>query len=473
MGEILKKALSTDDFRKTAHQLVDQLADYFEKTRQGEIPVLNWQPPEKAVAKWKQKLPNTKESPADLFTEIIEDCIHIHHPQFMGHQLSPVAPMAAVSSLLTDFLNNGTGIYEMGAAGSMMEFAVIETVSRAMGLNDEAEGFLTSGGTLANLTALLAARSYQAKDNIWKAGNGNKLALMVSAQAHYSVDRAVRIMGWGDEGIIKIPTNEKFQMDVDLLEEFHAKAIEEGREVIAVVGSACSTATGAFDDLEAIGLFCKSKKLWFHVDAAHGGALSFSGKYKHKLKGIEFANSIIMDFHKMLLTPVLSTAVIFSDKQFSYQTFAQKASYLFNKTAEEEWFNLALRTFECTKKSLAINVYTLLHTYGTDLFDEFVTQLCDLGETLAQLINDNANFELAYSPECNIVCFRYLPSKKEGVDIDVLNQNIRRKIVEDGHFYIVQTKLRGKQWLRLTLGSPFTEKEHLEGLLAEIELVAV
>jgi L-2,4-diaminobutyrate decarboxylase len=473
MKSLLQRALDPNEFRQQAHQLVDMLADYFEKVRDGnEMPVLDWRTPQEAVAKWQGQMTNPQENPLPLFKEILKDAIHIHHPQFTGHQLSPIAPLAVTASMLTDFLNNGTGIYEMGAPGSMMEFAVISKVAEAMGLPVDSEGFLTSGGTLANLTALLAARSFKAPANVWQEGSQPELAIMVSEQAHYSVDRAVRIMGWGEDGIIKIPSDEQFQIRPDLLEPYFLEARASGKHIIAVVGSACSTATGSFDDLNALADFCEANELWLHVDAAHGGALCFSEKYKRRLSGIERAQSVIMDFHKMLLTPVLTTAVIFRDKKLSYQTFAQKASYLFNKTAEQEWFNLGLRTFECTKPSLAIPVYTLLHTYGEQLFDEFVTQLCDLASLFARIIEGHPHFELAHQPECNILCFRYKVEGMTELAIDQLNRNIRMQLIEAGEFYIVQTQLNGRQWLRTTLGSPFTEEKHLQALLQEIERLA-
>ncbi|MCB0654388.1 MAG: pyridoxal-dependent decarboxylase [Saprospiraceae bacterium] len=470
MKSPLQKALDPSLFREQAHQLVDMLADYFEQVRkEGNMPVLDWQSPEAALAKWQQKIGEQEENPTALFEEILKDSIHIHSPQFMGHQLSPVAPLAVTANLLTDFLNNGTGIYEMGSPGSMIEFAVIRKVAQAMGLPEESEGFITSGGTLANLTALLAARSFMAKNNVWQEGSTQGLAIMVTEQAHYSVDRAVRIMGWGEAGIIKIPADDQFRMRTDLLEDYFKQATDEGKQVIAVVGSACTTATGSFDDLSAIAGFCEKHHLWFHVDGAHGGALCFSEKYKHKLKGVEKAHSVIMDFHKMLLTPVVTTAVVFRDKKLSYQTFSQKASYLFNKTAEEEWFNLGLRTFECTKPSFAIQVYSLFHTYGQELFNEFVTQVCDAGAFFGQLIAKREFFELAVQPECNIVCFRLVKKGWSAEALDELNRSIRKRLVESGKFYIVQTQLNGRQWLRSTLGSPFTDARHLEALLDEIE----
>ena len=335
-----------------------------------------------------------------------------------------------------------------------------------MGFEGNPGGFLTSGGTLANLTALLAARGN--KTEIWDKGNEKKYALMVSEQAHYSVDRASRIMGWGKDGVIKIPTDADYRMKVDELEYYYQKAKVAGREVLLVVASSCSTATGSFDDINAIADFCERHQLWLHVDGAHGGALAFSGKYCHLLSGIHRADSVIIDFHKMLMTPVLSTAVLFKNRQDSYHTFRQKASYLFNNTAEEAWFNLALRTFECTKNSLAIKIYSLLHTHGEASLDAITTQLCVRGAELATLIRQYPLLEVALEPACNIVCFRAVPSDYSPEMTDELNRNIREKILQKEAFYIVQTQLRDRVYLRTTIISPFTEPKHLKELVEEI-----
>ena len=275
-------------------------------------------------------------------------------------------------------------------------------------------------------------------------------------------------MGWGEKGIIKVPVYDRYQMKTDQLQRLYQEASDAGVQVIAVVGSACSTATGSFDDLRAIAKFCQQHDLWFHVDGAHGAALAFSGKYKDRVKGIELADSVAMDFHKMLLTPSITTALIFKDGKHSYQTFSQRADYLFEQ-ADPEWFNFAKRTFECTKLMLGLKAFITLSQYGVKLWDEAVTAVVDLSQAFAQMIKDHPAFELAVEPECNIVCFRY---QQEGIskkEQNQLNDRLRQSILEDGEFYIVKTWLGEELWLRTTLANPLSTTTELKGLLDKIE----
>jgi L-2,4-diaminobutyrate decarboxylase len=251
------------------------------------------------------------------------------------------------------------------------------------------------------------------------------------------------------------------------LEAYYQKAKADGKEVIAVVGSACTTATGSFDDLNAIASFCRKYDLWFHVDGAHGAALAFSGKYAQVISGIDQADSVAMDFHKMLLTPSITTALVFREGENSYRTFSQKAEYLFNKE-EPEWFNLAKRTFECTKLMIGFKAYSILRTYGTALFDEYVTWVCDLGFILADLVRERKDLDLAIEPFCNIVCFRYKGEGFSDPELNDLNEAIRQQMLEAGDFYLVQTRLKEKLYLRCTLTNPFTRSTDLEKLLDRV-----
>jgi L-2,4-diaminobutyrate decarboxylase len=224
-----------------------------------------------------------------------------------------------------------------------------------------------------------------------------------------------------------------------------------------------------YDDLAALAKFCESKKLWFHVDAAHGGGAIFSGKYSHLLKGIHRADSIVIDGHKMLMTPTILTFLLFKDKNHSYATFSQKAQYLLGQTEEEEWYNIARKSFECTKRMMSIQFYSILKFYGEEVFDEFVTRQYDLGRIFAQKIGLRAHFDLPVEPHSNIVCFRYHPDGSAEQEIDEINSKIRDVLLKDGSFYIVQTQLNGEVYLRTTLASPKTTEQVLDLLLDRIE----
>lgn len=470
----IKSAYDAEQFREQGHTLVDLLADRLAASTTGTSKlVLPWQEPETAMHSWIQdfeKAPNPDIT--GLFKKVLAESINVHHPNYMGHQISPAAPLGALAGMVSDFLNNGMGVYEMGIVGTVMDRVVIRSVAAQMGFDRTADGIMTSGGTMANVTALLTARSIKAKDRVWVDGTQKQYALMVSEQAHYCVDRAARIMGWGAAGIIKVPSNDHFEMRTEALKDCLQKAKAKGIEVLAVVGSACSTSTGAFDDLEAIADFCEAHDLWFHVDGAHGAATVYSEKYKSLVKGLERADSVTMDFHKMLLTPSITTALVFKNGKLNFQTFAQEAQYLFEEQEGLDWYNMARRTFECTKTMMSLKIYSLLRTYGTELFDEYVTRVIDNTHELHQLVKATPDMEAAAPPSANILCFRHRPAQLAAEQLNQHNERIRHQMKLDGDYYIVKTSLNGQTYLRCTLTNPFTSTEHLRGMLEKLRLSA-
>ena len=391
-------------------------------------------------------------------------------PTLYGHQISPIAPVGGLTSLLGATLNNGMGIYEMGAAPTAMERVITDNLCRKLGFDGHSNGFLTSGGTLANLTALLSARRhYLNKGGVSQAGDQD-LVVVVSEEAHYCIDRAVKIMGLGENGLVKIPVDSNFQMRADLLAEYlHSSG---GKNVIAIVGSAPSTATGIYDNISQLTQLAKQYNIWLHIDGAHGGAAIFSEKYKHLLQGIDQADSVVIDGHKMMMIPAITTALLFKDGRNSHLTFRQKADYLLEESQEEDWYNLAKRTFECTKHMMSLHWFALLKLYGEKVFEEFVTRLYDLSREFGSQITNDPDFELAVSPMSNILCFRYIGESKSGQTNNALNKKIRKEILEAGKYYIVQTKLGEQHFLRTTIMNPFSSADHFKGLLAEIKKIA-
>ncbi|QIP13297.1 aminotransferase class I/II-fold pyridoxal phosphate-dependent enzyme [Spirosoma aureum] len=474
MNDSLIAAYSSETFRRQAHALVDLLADHLDTAEKAEQPVLPYAEPDEQLAYWEadfQKPAN--DDPLPLLADIVQRSIHLHNPRFMGHQVAPPLPLAAMTGMLTGLLNNGMAVYEMGMTANALERIVTQWLARKMNFGDNASGVLTSGGTLANLTALLTARAVTAPTDVWEAGHTTRLAIMVSEEAHYCVDRAARIMGLGSEGIIKIPTNDRFQMRTELLENYLEQAKAAGLTVFAVVGSACSTSTGSYDNLVAIANFCQKHKLWFHVDGAHGGAVVLSNKYRSLVQGIERADSVVIDFHKMMMIPALVTAVLYQRDADSYQTFQQKAQYLWADATAKDWFNSGKRAFECTKLMMSVKIYTVLRTYGEEIFTANVETLYGLAQRFANLVRHRPDFELAVEPESNIVCFRYLGGAHMPAELDALNTRLRDRLLKNGRVYIVQTTLRGRVYLRVSLMNPLTTDVQLEELLEQIHQISV
>ena len=464
---LLQQVYDTETFRKKGHKLIDQLADHLEdKLQQHSGSAIHWNEPEKELAFWETFLEKGDEN--ELFSEITKRTTYIHHPHYIGHQVTPTAPMTALTGMISSLLNNGMAVYEMGMSPSAIERVVTDVLCKKIGYDANSGGFITSGGTLANLTALLTARKVILEADIWNQGSKQQLGIMVSEQAHYCVDRAAKIMGLGEQGIIKIPTTIDFRMDTALLEEQYAEANKKGIHIFAIIGSAPSTATGMFDDLQEIADFAKSKKLWFHVDGAHGGAAIFSPKYKTLLKGIDQADSVVIDGHKMMMMPALTTALLYKKSAHTNVTFSQKADYLLTESELEDWCNSGKKTFECTKTMMSIHWFTLLKLYGEDVFDAYVTHLFDMGAQFAKIIENHSQFELAVTPMSNIVCFKYADKNVSSEDQNKQNEAIRQALLEDGEFYIVQTKLRGIHYLRVTVMNPFTTEIHFKNLLDKI-----
>jgi L-2,4-diaminobutyrate decarboxylase len=470
MNDLLTAAYSPDAFRQQAHALVDLLADHLAKAETGQNPTLNYLDPAEQLAYWEADFNQpANPDPMPLWDDIIKRSIHLHNPKFMGHQVSAPLPLAALTGVLTGLLNNGQAVYEMGMTGNALERIVTNWLAQKLGLGPDSGGFLTSGGTLANLTALLTARALVAGTDVWQEGSTDRLAIMVSEEAHYCVDRAARIMGLGSEGIIKIPTNDRFQMQTDLLEPYLKQATERGLTVFAVIGSACSTSTGSYDDLTAIANFCETHNLWFHADGAHGGVAALSETYRPLVQGIERTDSVVVDFHKMMLVPALITAVLYKRDGDAFSTFQQKAQYLWADASSKDWFNSGKRAFECTKLMMSAKVYTVMRTYGEQIFTEHVDLLYGLAREFAHHIQQQPGFELAVMPESNIVCFRYVGNETSPDRNNALNTAIRQQMLIDGEFYIVQTTLRGQVWLRVSIMNSLTTRAYLEEMLLTVK----
>lgn len=463
-SDSLEQVFNSSNFRKTGHNLVEMLAAYLDTSLHpaAEEKVIKYTDPEDEYLFW-QNLDYTE--PELILQTIIDRSIKIHHPRFMGHQVSAPAPLAALAAFEGALLNNGGAVFEMGQASCALERYIIDVFKPYFGFNEASDGFFTSGGTIANLTALLCARASRSGHDVWIDGTDTRYAFMVSEEAHYCIDRAVRIMGWGSAGIITVPVDSNFRMRADLLRERYDEAVNNGIVILGVVGSAPSTATGMYDNLSDIGTFCREFNLWFHIDAVHGGPAVFSDKYKALMEGCAMADSITVDAHKMMMVPGLTTMLFFKNASDSYRTFAQKAHYLWNSD-DAEWYNYGKRTMECTKLMMSIRVYLMLKTYGISVFGTFIDKCYDLAQEFYQLIQHNKSLECAVKPDSNIVCFRYIAENQ--ALIDHVNSAIRSRILSDGKFYIVQTKVKGDMYLRTTLISPFTTKDDLEALIHEV-----
>ena len=307
----------------------------------------------------------------------------------------------------------------------------------------------------------------------WRDGDSTGCVL-VSEHAHYCVERAVRIMGLGKAGIVSVPCDEGFRMRPEALADALATARAAGREPFAVIASACNTAMGSFDPIAKIADFCAAHDLWLHVDGAHGASLVFSDTQRHRMAGIERADSVVWDLHKTMMMPALSTAVIYRDERHAAAAFQQDASYVFDGDA---WSNTGQRTIECTKRAIGMVAWMGLTSLGTDALGRYQDQLTAVARSFAQAVADADDFELLMEPDFDIVCFRYRPTggpsdaPTDRTALNDLQRRTRAAVIQDGRYYITQTLLHRPDdpgpthWLRITVLSPFTEPEDAIGVL--------
>ena len=470
----LASAFDPEAFRRLGHEVVDRLAAQLALVHRREGPVLPNLTPEAACAAWPGHFPaQPGGSPMALLEQVLAASNQLHHPRYVGHQVTSPLPWSALVDFVGAFLNNGTAIFEMGPASTAMERAFARWFAGRVGFDPQrADGFLTHGGSAGNLTAMLAARQHAAPWDVWEegVGEGGKLRLICSDQTHYSARRSAQVMGLGARAVDVVPTDSAYRMQPEALKRLLTKAREGRQTVIAVVASAGSTATGAIDPLEAIADLCSEFGVWLHVDAAHGGGLAFSDQLRGRLKGLERADSLVLDAHKVMLTPALATLVLFREGDRSFETFSQSASYLFGADPRETWYDLAQRTLECTKRMLGLQVYASLQVMGTAFFSAYVEQMVELARTFVQRIQARPHWEVATQPDCNILCFRYAPPHL--ADAEAFQSQVRERMVREGSFYLVKTKLAGRTWLRTTLINPRTEIGDLEALLDRVEAEA-
>lgn len=471
------------DFRSLARTIAETLADHVDRALDGAGPVLPAHDPDALAAAWADPFPATGEGPAAI-TELVDAVLthsnRLHHPGYVGHQVAVPIPAAALVEASNALLNNGMAVYEMGQLQTVMERRVVEWMAGRLGWDADSktgpapDGVLTHGGSAGNLTALLAMRQAAAGHDVWTDGHREPLSILVSEEAHYCIDRAVRIMGWGARGAIPVRTDDRRRLDRAGLDAALSAARADGRRVIGVVASSCSTAIGSFDPIDIVADFCEEHGLRLHVDGAHGATWALSRRHRGRVAGIERADSVVWDLHKMMGLPTLSTAVLFRDGRQSSEAFAQEASYLFDGDGDgPPWWDIGHRTLECSKRSMSVTAYVMLRALGTDYFSEHVDRLADRTIEFAAMIRETADFEAAHDPDANILCFRHRPGGlAKGEALDEHQRRLRRTVVESGAFYLVQTGLDGETWLRVTIMNPATTREDLARLLDALRSAA-
>lgn len=433
--------------RRLAHDVVDLLFDHVAGI--GERAVVDWTSPGELA-----EIARTNAAPLDLVRAFAANAIQLHHPMYIGHQVCPPFATAAIADLVISVMNQSNAVWEMSPIGTMIEKEIVRWLADAAGYPETSTGTTVSGGSAANLTGLLAARAR------WRArGGGEDPVVITSADAHYSVARAAAIMGIARDRVLDVPTDDRHRIDAGEVE----RALERHRgRVLAIVGTAGSTATGAFDPLDALADLRDRYGTWLHVDAAHGASVVLSDTLRHLVRGLPRADSFSWDPHKMLWMPLSLGVILVREGEWLRRAFEADAPYLFH--AEREEVNLGAMTIQCSRRSDAFKLWLTLRTHGAGAFASALEHVARVTRHLHRAVRDSGDFEPAHEPEFNIFCFRHRSD-------DATNEAMRERLIRSGRAWITSTLLKGRRVLRVTVINPATREAHVERLLDELRAV--
>ena len=463
----IHQSLLSDESAETGAKFLGIAARYFARTRLGEGQVSTPLSAAEIGARFAGSMPvdgtSVDQIVERLEREVLPDANKFYHPMYMGHQVCAPLPAAVWTESIISALNQSLAIFEMSPTGTMIEHQVVRWMCDLVGYPAGSGGTLTSGGTEATFTALLAARNAALPDS-WEQGVGAEGAYVLYGEhAHYAVTRAIGQLGLGKKRGIPI-RSKSFSMDVSHLSEVLVQLRTERKKIVAVVATAGSTATGTFDDIEAIADLCDGHGVWLHVDGAHGASALLSKTPPMATRALKRARSLAWDPHKMMLLPLSAGMLLVRDEHDLERAFTQQAPYLFKTEEGERNPDQGFRSFQCSRRADVLKLWVALHRYGSKGIGELYDGLCARTRELHAMIGADSDFETIHAPESNILCFRYRGS-------DELNRQLGPSFNKNGSGWITSTVLDGRPVLRVTMMNPRTRAEHLvamlEGVAAE------
>jgi len=393
------------------------------------------------------------------------------HPRFYGFINATADPVGIVADYLAAAMN--PNCWGGDHAAIHVEHRVVRWLAEMLRLPAEAEGILVSGGSMANFTALAAARCAMFEGNVREEGLAGKAPATVYAsdQVHSCVDKAVDLLGIGTNQLRKIPTDAHFRIRIDLLEQAVAEDRRTGKRPSIVVGNAGTVNTGAIDPLEELSAFCRRESLWFHVDGAYGAMAAICPTLAPLFAGMERADSIATDPHKWLYVPYEAGATLVRERGRLGAAFRKFPEYLASDPESPfpgpAWF--AERGVELSRGFKALKVWMGLKTHGRRGYAAAIENDVRLARFLAAEVDRRPEFERLADSVLSVVNFRYRPAGRALSDeaLDRLNRRIVNRLVGDGSFFLAPTILKGRSSLRVAIVNFRTREEDLLALLEE------
>jgi glutamate/tyrosine decarboxylase-like PLP-dependent enzyme len=392
------------------------------------------------------------------------------HPGFFGWIAPSGLPSDPLAHAMVSVLNENVGGYWASPVGTTIEKTVIRWLADLMQFPRQAEGVLLSGGSMANMSGLASACAKRFGPGYREQGlaafsQTAKPVILCSQAAHFSIRRAAVMLGIGTDNIVTIDTDAEFRMRVDKLET----ALGQHQNIVCVVASAGTTNTGAIDPLEQIAELCARHDTWMHVDAAYGGGGLMSAELQPRYRGIEKADSVVMDLHKWFFQSLDGSLLLYRDASWARQLFFESSDYLIGSDdpAPEQYMFFHIAP-ELSRRFRALPFYISMRCYGIERLGRNALHNVQCAEYLADLIRQESELELIAAPQLSILCFRYVVEGLNDGEIDRINSAIRDQIQLEGDYLMSPTQVRGRPALRVCIINHATRAEHIEGLLASV-----
>jgi aromatic-L-amino-acid decarboxylase len=406
--------------------------------------------------------------------DIVPHAMNIPSPRYFGLFNPTPLPVAVWADALASAINQNGAVWRNSPSASAVEARVLRWLCTLVGYGERAGGTLTSGGSEANLLALKCARDRAvegARDRglVASSARGN-LVVYASDQCHYSFVKGVDIIGIGRENLRKVETDERFHVRIDLLREAVRRDLSEGNTPICIAGAAGATSSGVVDPLDELANVAEEFGLWFHVDAAYGGALAFSEEHKWRLRGIERADTVTVDPHKWMFVPFACGAVLARDGAGVLRSaFDIMPEYMSeDRGGADVPFDFTRYGQLGTRRFNALKVWAAFKALGVRGYAEIVDRQIELTQYLAARLRETGEFETVGEVETAVVCARYAPEGFEGrtaEESDRLQKALQQRVERGGGAWFATTVLRGRRVLRFNVNSFLTERRHVDDLV--------
>ncbi len=411
---------------------------------------------------------------------VLSRSLQVHHPLCIAHLHCPTTLSAQGAEVLINAANQSMDSWDQSPAATVLEQHMLSWLRDRIGYGTEDAGVFTSGGTQSNLMALLLARDHAVAAH-WKRSvrelglpaDAARLKVMCSEKAHFSVRQALYLLGLGGDACINVPADRYDRIDMGALEEALKKAADRGQIVFAIVATAGTTDAGAIDPLSSLADCAAMYGIWLHVDAAWGGALLLSEKYRGQLNGFERADSVTLDFHKHFFQPISCSAFLLRDGHH-FNAMREHADYL--NPAEDEALgipNLVDRSLQTTRRFDALKLWTSLRSLGARRFSELVDAGIDLAREVAKTLEADPAFELIQPPQLASVLFRLRAPHIDELERDALNQSVAYGLLNQGVANLGVTRRDGRTALKMTLLNPATDMLHIVDLMRHLKRLAI